>query len=76
MSRWLTASVFIAGGIYVRHYNEAHQGSQFTFPGMEFLVGADIYAQGELTWQIIIGLGVLFLLGAAWFTIRGRISQG
>ncbi len=70
--RWLSPVLFFGAAVYLWRYNGTHDDRKLLFPGVEVLVGPDIQAQGEVTWMLFGGLGVLFTLVAVTRTTRDR----
>ena len=61
MGRYLSGIVAIAAGVGVYQYNLTHTDSQVFLFGVNLIVGDDPVAQGDLTWKLLIGIGMLWL---------------
>ena len=71
MTRWLNPIVFLGGGLYVWHHN-AKGADTLVVPGSNFFVGDDIIRRGEVSWQFLVGVGVLFTLWELARLLRKR----
>ena len=60
--RWLVPFVFFGAAWWVRDFNATHTTQKYVFPAVSLLSGPELQAQGELTWKIVLAIGVVMLL--------------
>ena len=72
MIRWFNPLLFLGAALWVWRYNQTHTDRKLMLPFMEALVGPDPVAQGEISWQILLAVGLFFLGMAVSHTIRSR----
>jgi hypothetical protein len=55
--------LMIAVGVFVWRHNDPAGPNHLIFPGMDYLPGfaGDVVKQGQLTWQILVGVGSVWL---------------
>ena len=71
MGRYVSAVIMLlaAAGVYVKNLDSPNE--QVFLWGTDLLVGNDPFAQGQISWQILLGLGLLWLGLDVWGAIRG-----
>lgn len=63
MTRYIGPLIFLAAAVWVYLHNQEVGGSVLVFPMLDLIPGyeADIFAQGQLTWKILVGTGLVWL---------------
>ena len=56
--RYAGPVLFVCAAVGVYVYNQ-EPSRQVVLPMLHMVVGPDMFAQGRLTWQIMLGLGIL-----------------
>jgi len=72
VTRFFAPTVAFAVAGYVASVNAQADGYVLKFVGMDYFVGPDLVAQGRLTWQLLVGFGVVTLALAIRATLRSK----
>ncbi len=64
MTRFVGPFLFLAASGWVFQHNREEHGSVLILPFLDVIPGyaGDLAAQGQLTWQILVGVGTVWLL--------------
>ncbi|MFK7931133.1 MAG: hypothetical protein AB8H79_23310 [Myxococcota bacterium] len=68
MTRFALPTLVLLAALFIAVQNGDGDAQFWILPGIEVLPGVqdDLYARGQATWQIVLGLGLLALATQAW----------